>query len=261
MIKFNINQPKKDDSIVDLEHHFRVMDEVNRIFKNSFFGNININTNKMETRNISLTLEEAREWYNSNNKSLKEIALQAFDEKELMFDFRDIKSFKDACDVLGFSYDVNSRLADEIAVISNASAAMFKLSIIRKALNLDQDLSLTKNPKGSSIYYPYTPLVISTSTCYNSEVSAGQKEVIGIVKIEGTLYSILGGTAYHSAQKGLGCFYSEFGVNLANSDFAFLGCATKEIAEHFGIYFGALITEAKYSDLPDFRITISKYNI
>lgn len=46
------------------------------------------------------------------------------------------------------------------------------------------------------------------------------------------MYSILGGTAYHSTQKGLGCFNSECGVNLANSDFAFLGCATKEIAKH-----------------------------
>lgn len=36
MKKFIVNQPKKDDFIVDLEHHFRVMDEVNRIFKNSF---------------------------------------------------------------------------------------------------------------------------------------------------------------------------------------------------------------------------------
>lgn len=214
----------------------------------------------MKSKCISITLEQAKEWYYGDSYVLQQLALKAFDREELKRSFRDIKSFKDACDVLGFSYDVNSRLADEIAVISNASAAMFKLSIIRKALNLDQDLSLTKNPKGSSIYYPYTPLVISTSTCYNSEVSAGQKEVIGIVKIEGTLYSILGGTAYHSAQKGLGCFYSEFGVNLANSDFAFLGCATKEIAEHFGIYFGALITEAKYGDLPDFHIITSKYN-
>ena len=36
MIKFNINQPKNDDFIEKLEHHFRVMDEINRIFKNSF---------------------------------------------------------------------------------------------------------------------------------------------------------------------------------------------------------------------------------
>ena len=29
----------------------------------------------------------------------------------------------------------------------------------------------------------------------------------------------------------------------------------KEIAQHLGKYFGMLITEAKYGDLPDFQIT------
>lgn len=52
-------------------------------------------------RNISITLEKAQEWYNSGNESLKEIALQAFNESELKFDFRSIKSLSDACSVLG----------------------------------------------------------------------------------------------------------------------------------------------------------------
>ena len=37
----------------------------------------------METRYVTVSLEKAREWYNSNNSSLKEIALQAFDKEEL----------------------------------------------------------------------------------------------------------------------------------------------------------------------------------
>ena len=40
----------------------------------------------------------------------------------------------------------------------------------------------------------------------------------------------------------------------ANARFGFLGCATKEIAEHFGKYFGILITEAKYGDMVEFEI-------
>ena len=282
-----LNQSVEDDFIERLEHYFRVIDETNHIMKNSFFGNYNPNTNKTNNNNnktnnkmknnnlnntnhnsrnmnchkmMPISLEEAKEWYNSDNDVLKTLALRAFSKEELGYSFRDIKTFEDACNALGISFDVNSRLADETAIISNASAAMFKLSIIRKALNLGHNLYLTKNPKDSYIYYPYNPLVTENCTCYNSEVSAGQKEVIGIVKIEGTLYSILGGTAYHSAQKGLGCFNSEFGVNLANSDFAFLGCATKEIAKHFGKYFGMLITEAKFGDFPGFTIINSKYN-
>ena len=40
-------------------------------------------------RNITITLEKAREWYNSGYSSLKEIALQAFSKEELTgFDFK-----------------------------------------------------------------------------------------------------------------------------------------------------------------------------
>lgn len=38
------------------------------------------------------------------------------------------------------------------------------------------------------------------------------------------------------------------------------GCATKEIAEHFGKYFGMFITETKYAD-KDFEVIESKYII
>jgi hypothetical protein len=37
----------------------------------------------METRNIKVSLFKAKEWYISNNPILKELALQAFTEKEL----------------------------------------------------------------------------------------------------------------------------------------------------------------------------------
>ena len=46
-------------------------------------------------RNITVTLEKAREWYNSGYSSLKEIALQAFSKEELIgFDFTKIKTFE-----------------------------------------------------------------------------------------------------------------------------------------------------------------------
>ena len=37
----------------------------------------------METRTIKINYDKAKEWYNSNNSSLKEIALQAFTKEEL----------------------------------------------------------------------------------------------------------------------------------------------------------------------------------
>ena len=37
----------------------------------------------MEERYVTISFEKAKEWYNSNNSSLKEIALQAFTKEEL----------------------------------------------------------------------------------------------------------------------------------------------------------------------------------
>ena len=205
-------------------------------------------------RNITITLEKAKEWYNSGNTSLKEVALQAFDEKELIFDFRNIKTFKDACEALDLDYDDMFYITKNIATISKASAAMFKLNIIRKALNLGQDLHLAKDPKNSYIYYPCNPLVTKSSTYYNKELNLGKMKIIGKVKSEGKEYFVFGGRAITGGD-GLGYFYSDDGVGVANASFGFLGCASEEIAKHFGKYFGMLITEAKYGDMVDFEIT------
>ena len=63
--------------------------------------------------------------------------------------FKNIQTFKKACEVLDINYnDVNSVIEDIIKFSnSKSTAAMFKLSIIRRALNLGQDLPFTKNSK------------------------------------------------------------------------------------------------------------------
>ena len=206
----------------------------------------------MKERNITVTLEKAREYYKSDNESLKDIALQAFSEEELnTFDFTKIKTFKDACNALDIDCKVVNYLVRVMAGISKASVAMFKLNIIRKALNLGHDLHLTKNPKDSCIYYPYNPFVTESSTYYDSEVKSGKMEVIGKIKSEGILYNVLGGCIGHSCT-GFGCFRPYGNIGFADAVVGFLGCATKEIAEHFSRYFGMLITEAKYADMIDF---------
>ena len=210
-------------------------------------------------RNITITLEKAREWYNSGNTSLKEVALQAFSKDELLPSFKDITTFKKACEALSLNYDNMFYITKNIATISKASATMFKLNIIRKALNLGQDLHLIKDPKDFYIYYPYNPFVTKSSTYYKSEINSGKMEVIGKIKSEGEEYNVLGGFADVGGNDGLGYFCSNYGVGVADANTGFLGCANKEIAQHFGKYFGMLITEAKYGDLSDFEIIESKY--
>ena len=208
----------------------------------------------MIRRNISITLEKAQEWYNSDNKSLKEIALQAFNESELKFNFRNIKSLSDACSVLGLNYNEILSESCYINRISRASAAMFNLNIIKKALNLGQELSFTKNPEDSHIYYPFNPIIRKDSIYYSDELKEGKIKIVGKFKVEGEIYLILGDSTIASltCYSGLGAFNPKNGSGF--SSIGFLGCASREIAEHFSRYFGTLITEAKYGDLKGFEI-------
>lgn len=210
----------------------------------------------MKERNVTVTIDKAIEWYNSENESLKEIALQAFNESELKFDFRSIKSLSDACSVLGLSYnEILSELC-YINRISRASAAMFKLNIVKKALNLGQELSFTKNPEDSYICYPFNPIIHRDSIYYSDEIKEGKIKIVGKFKVEGEIYLILGDSAIASlaCSSGLGAFNPKNGSGQTFSNIAFLGCASREIAEHFSRYFGTLITEAKYGDLKGFEI-------
>ena len=217
-----------------------------------------INKNKMKERNITVTLNKAKEWFNSENATLREIALQAFSKNELVCNFKNITTFEKACETLGLNYADMACMARVIAKTSRASAAIFKLNIIRKALNLGQDLHLTKDPKDSYIYYPYNPFVTKSSTYYKKEINSGKMEVIGKIKSEGEEYNVLGGDANYGGTTGLGYLNSRNGVGDAIANIGFLGCANKEIAQHLGKYFGILITEAKYGDMVDFEF-ISVY--
>lgn len=46
----------------------------------------------METRNISVTLKQAREWYNSGNDTLRTLALNAYTKEELELNYNLIES-------------------------------------------------------------------------------------------------------------------------------------------------------------------------
>ena len=211
----------------------------------------------METHKmIYVTLDEAKEWYNSGNKTLKEIAFRAFPEKDLKVKyFSEITTFEDAVRTIGMNLNWALRMVEELETASKAYAAMFKLNIIRKALNLGQDLYLTKDPEDSYIYYPYNLFVIKSSTYYKSDINSGKMEVIGKIKSEGKEYNVLGGDAFDGGLAGLGDFDSVGDVGTAGANVGFLGCANEEIAKHLGKYFGMLIIEAKYGDLNDFQIT------
>lgn len=202
----------------------------------------------MKKRNITVTLEKAREWYNSENATLKEVALQAFSRDELIPKFKSITTFKKACEALNLNYTDMFYITENIAKISRASAAMFKLNIIRKALNLGQDLHLAKDPENSFTYYPCNPFMAEDSIY---DYRAGER--IGEFRNEGKKYYVFGDDFSTRTGSGLGNFNAN-SIGNADANLGFLGCASRDIAKHFSKYFGMLITEAKYGDLEDFKI-------
>lgn len=101
----------------------------------------------MKESNVKLSIDDAIEMYHSGNEKFKKIALDAFGEIELNYNFRLVKTLEDACNALDLDYKCVVKEADSIANFSKSSAAMFKLNIVKKALNLNQDLHLTKDPK------------------------------------------------------------------------------------------------------------------
>ncbi len=212
----------------------------------------------MEERNITVTLEKAREWYCSNDATLKELALQAFTEQELcVYDFTQIKDFEDALTFLLYSESTKAYIRNtinDISMYSKASAAMAKLNIIKKALNLGQDLCFTRDPFSSRVYFPINQLVTENSTYYGNKIDNSKVEVIGKIKCGGRKYNVIGGEISYGSKYGLGSsnFYGD--TVFANASIAFLGCASEEIAKYFGKQFGMLITEAKFGDLPGFEI-------
>lgn len=209
----------------------------------------------MENKKLNLSIEEARHLYNSNDEVMKDIALRAYSKEQLSFDFTKIKTFEDACKVLGLDYDDMKKKASSIYEVSKSSAALFKLNIIRRALNFGHNLHFTENPRYSFIFYTCNPLITNYSVYYKDELSSGKMEIIGKVRCNGEEFNVLGGYANNSILDGFGRFESTSGVADADTDIALFGCTSKEIAQHFSRYFGMLITQARFGDIiEDFEI-------
>lgn len=97
--------------------------------------NNNQTNNNMKKRNIKVSLEEARNWYNGKDQTLRKLALQAYTEKELS----EPQSLKEVLESLGItSLHLNMKLAGEDA------ASTMKLS---KKIGIDVGSELTLHMK------------------------------------------------------------------------------------------------------------------
>lgn len=195
----------------------------------------------METRNVTLTLDKAKEFYNSGNDALREVALQAFTENELKeVHYTDIKTFEDACKALGLSegnvnYDIE-RIEEAECGLGKHLIAIYKLDIIRKALNGGWEPKLTKG----DIYYSWVRF-------YLPNKKPSDKKTIATLKADGQKYLLVGGYNSYGCCVGLCAFDSGYGYGDSDADLGLLCCKSREIAQYMSTQFGEYIFDACYA--------------
>ena len=198
----------------------------------------------METRNISLTIEKAKEFYNSGNASLKEVALLAFTKEELTIpEWQNIKTFEDACKYLGLNTDfVNFALCNMENIeggFGKHLTAIYKMDIIRKALNGDWKPSLVKG----KVFYPFVrfyPANKAKDVANSNGWNLGPSFIF-----DGKKYTMVGGGCRCWSACGVGNFVGGHGIISANA--GILACKSTEIAWHMSRYFMKEIFEAVYA--------------
>ena len=197
----------------------------------------------METRNVTLTLQKAKEFYNSGNAALKEVALQAFTKEELTTPkYTDIKTFKDACKALGMNMnnvecDISTLKCLE-GGLGKHLTAIYKLDIIRKALN------------GAD----WKPKMTEGELCYSwvrfykkSSNVPSDKKIIGSFIADGQKYFLVSSFWNYRYCDGLGSFVSGCGRGYSDADLGLLCCKSEEIAQYMSEQFGKIIFDACFA--------------
>lgn len=196
----------------------------------------------METRNVKVSLATAREWYKSGNKALKEVALQAFTKEELEgTDYKSITSFEDAVDALGLSRKDELANVKKLANISAHAAAVYKLDVVRKALNGGEIPSLVSG----NVYYPWVRFYPYGKTPSSSDLNRNRGELGESFDHNGKTYVLVGGDYSYCSDCGVGYFCGGSGYVGANA--GLLCCKNSDIAKHMSRHFSRLIFEAVYA--------------
>lgn len=102
-----------------------------------------------------------------------------------LYSYEDIESFKDACNILNLNYKDIQNIVCELNKTSHTLAAIFKLKIIRNALNGEDSIKLTEG----TIYVPcvhFIPKIVIPKRLQD------KFKVIGEFNNNNTQYLVLG---------------------------------------------------------------------
>ena len=190
-------------------------------------------------RDLKIDLQDAIKWYNGSNKELRDLALKTFSKSELEnSQWSNIKTWKDVLKALRISKDYT-----ELLPFKACYAA--RVQMIRIALNKGYDIEFC--PIGP-IWYP--ELITSPIVGPKSSITMYAKSYCGEIETPDCCDdSYVGVNANHTPCGGalLSIDSARF-VKTVYMNTALLGCATKEIAEHFGKYFYYEILASCYGD-------------
>lgn len=104
---------------------------------------------------------------------------------------------------------------------------------------------LTNNEKNHLVsgdrYIPYVDFCDP-----GKEKNCDGKTIVGHIESEGRKFTVVGGSANHGGNAGLGCFNSRYGVSDSNAVVGFRSVSSRKIAEHISKYFGRLVFDIMY---------------
>lgn len=193
-------------------------------------------------KDLTIDLQNAIKWYNGSIKELRDLALKVFSKSELekYSQWSNIRSWKDVLKALHISKDYTVELPFRACYAA-------RVQMIRTALNKDYDIKF--NPT-EAVWYP--ELIISPTTGIGPQRSIDiyAKSYCGEIEVRDEREdSYVGVNANHMEYGGgLLLIDSARQVKTVYMNATLLGCATKEIAEHFGKYFYYEILASCYGD-------------
>lgn len=176
-------------------------------------------------RQIEIDIEQARKWYDSEDPTLRELALSAFTEDEInVTDYTQIKCVADAYRVMNIpECDALCTHNKFVAVYGEAAWAMAELRLVVAAIRKTA-------PKTNYTYIPRLELC-DLNENYLFKVQYADK-LYGVKHFPNVMLSA---------------------SNTCNANLLF-GCPTSDSANHLVKYFSKLIVKSLYSDSMTFKI-------
>lgn len=120
----------------------------------------------MEKRNISISLEKAREWYEGGNMTLGQLALEAYPEEEL-------KEETACSDILDKLWRSGRSVTCQTSVSGITTSGIEKIKVLSKSYNIAAYFNGDRVPAyGKDSYYIYESHKVIGVACNNCLLSS-----------------------------------------------------------------------------------------